>query len=92
MARGGKRSGAGRPKGAPNKNPPEVKLLAREYTEKAIETLANIMLTGESETARNQAANSLLDRGWGKPAQALTGEDGKALTFTVLTGVPRGDD
>lgn len=91
MARGGKREGAGRPKGVPNKVVPEVKLAAREYTAQALERLAKVMLESDSDAAVVSACNALLDRGWGKPAQALTGDDGKALTFTVLTGVPRAD-
>ncbi len=37
---GGKRSGAGRPKGAPNKSNAEIKALAQKYTAKGIEELA----------------------------------------------------
>ena len=33
----------------------------------------------DSAAARVQAANILLNRGWGKPPQAHTGEDGKAI-------------
>jgi len=47
-----------------------VASLAREHTEKAIKKLAQILETGQSETAQIQAATALLDRGWGKPLQA----------------------
>jgi len=35
--------------------------------------------------ARVAAANALLDRGWGKPGQPITGENGEgALTVEVI--------
>ena len=51
--------------------------LAREKTETALNTLVQICEGGESEAARVAAANAILDRGYGKPAQAVTGEDGE---------------
>lgn len=71
MARGGKREGAGRPKGAVNKATADVREAARAFTTDALETLAQIMKAGESEAARVAAANSILDRGHGKPKQSL---------------------
>ena len=54
--------------------------LCRAYTEESIRHLAAIMRQREdSAAARVQAANILLNRGWGKPPQAHTGEDGKAI-------------
>ena len=48
--------------------------LCRAYTEESIRHLAAIMRQREdSPAARVQAANVLLDRGWGKPPQAHTG-------------------
>lgn len=45
--------------------------LAREHTEAAIQTLAEIMYDGDARTAdRIKAADSILDRGHGKPVQA----------------------
>jgi hypothetical protein len=49
----------------------EVRDLARAHTQLAIDTLAEIAAHGVSEMARIAAANSLLDRGWGKPAASL---------------------
>lgn len=48
---------------------------AREYTLTALKTLAEIAESGESDAARVAASNALLDRGWGKPKQPLTGGD-----------------
>lgn len=73
MAFGGKQPGAGRPKGALNKATADVKLAAQAYTEEALKTLAKIMKTGASEAARVAAANSILDRGHGKPKQTIDG-------------------
>lgn len=56
----------------------DIRSLARAHTETAIKTLASIMNQEKAQpAARVQAANSLLDRGWGKAAQPLTGEDGE---------------
>lgn len=82
MAHGGKREGAGRPKGARNAATKDqvasISELAREHTDTALATLAQIATTGESEAARVSAANALLDRGYGKPTQAMdhTSSDG----------------
>jgi hypothetical protein len=60
----------------------EIRSLARSHTRSAILALANVMRSKDAtHAARVSAANALLDRGWGKPPQALqTGEDG-ALEF-----------
>jgi len=44
----------------------DVRNLAREHTKEAIETLLLVMRNGKPSEAA-MAANSLLDRGWGKP-------------------------
>jgi hypothetical protein len=61
----------------------EIRSLARSYTEMAIQSLAGIAQNGESESAKVAAANALLDRGWGKPAQPVTGEDDGPIQLTV---------
>jgi hypothetical protein len=71
MARGGKRDGAGRPKGAPNKATADIRDAAQEYTEMALQVLVSVAQKGDSEAARVAAANSILDRGHGKPKQAI---------------------
>lgn len=63
--------GRGRPKGSPNKITADIKAAAQQYTDDALQTLAQIMKAGESEAARVAAANSILDRGYGKPKQSL---------------------
>src|SRR5262249_38584263 len=49
----------------------DVRDLARVHTLAAITTLAEIMRSGRSDGARVLAAQALLDRGWGKPTQAV---------------------
>lgn len=58
------------------KAPTEIRSLARSHTESALNVLAGIMnKTDAPESARVAAANSLLDRGWGKPTQPIAGDD-----------------
>lgn len=54
----------------------EIRSLARSHTESALKTLAGIMNEPDApHAARVSAANSLLDRGWGKAAQILAGDE-----------------
>lgn len=93
MARGGKREGAGRPAGAVNKATDDIKVLARQYTAEALEALVAVVRDSESDAARVSAANALLDRGYGKPSQVLSGdENGGPHRFVIETGVPRADN
>ena len=74
MALGGRRPGAGRPRGSKNKAGKELRDLARSYTEDALKTLSQIAQKGESEAARVQASVALLDRAWGKPKAQIEAE------------------
>lgn len=66
------------------KAPIDIRSLARSYTEMAIQTLAGIAQNGEQESARVRAAEALLDRGWGKPAQPVDGDgEGGPMQLTV---------
>lgn len=84
---GGARPGAGRPKGVPNKAGRELRELAQQYTEDALAALVKIAKEGESEAARVSAATALLDRGYGRPTQAMehSGPDGEAIQFGKAT-------
>ena len=64
--------------------PTDIRSLCRAYTGEAIRHLAAIMRQKEySPAARVQAASVLLDRGWGKPPQAHTGEDGGDIHVVI---------
>jgi hypothetical protein len=54
-----------------------LRSLARSHTANAIAALAGIMQKGQNDAARVAAACALLDRGWGKPPLAITGEHGE---------------
>ncbi len=83
--RGGARPGAGRPKGGKNAATLELEALAKECAPAAMATLKIIALKGKSESARVAACQAILDRGYGKPRQALehSGEGGGPLNVFV---------
>ena len=68
----------GRQKGTPNKHTAEIKALARSYGPAAIKKLKEIADDEASPPqAKVAAIKELLDRGFGKSAQPLTGEEGE---------------
>jgi Family of unknown function (DUF5681) len=78
-----KKGQSGNPGGRP-KVLAEVKELAREHTAEAIETLVSIMTDPKSApAARVSAANALLDRGYGRPPQHITGESGPSYVVRL---------
>lgn len=64
----------------------DIRSLARSHTDTAINTLKGIMQQKTAPAAaRVAAATALLDRGWGKAPQAITGEGGQGpVAFTWL--------
>lgn len=64
---------SGNPGGRP-KESGEVKALARQYGPEAIEKLAELMRGDDARVAAH-AAQALLDRGYGKPAQVVAGDE-----------------
>ena len=85
---GGARRGAGRPKGSKNKTTGEQKLklweLAMEAAPEALKTLISVAKDPQApHAARVSAANSILDRALGKPAQAVehSGPEGEPIAF-----------
>jgi hypothetical protein len=55
----------------------EIRSLARSHTRSAINALVGVMRSKDAtHAARVSAANAILDRGWGKAAQALDSENG----------------
>lgn len=75
MAVGGKRLGAGRPKGVANKATRDIKALAQKHGPEAIKGIVKLAKSAENEGTRLAAYNSLLDRGYGKARQPVGGED-----------------
>ena len=61
------------------KNPDKimVKELARSHTEVAINELVRLMKKSRSDQIRLDAAEAILNRGWGKPVNAIAGADGE---------------
>lgn len=72
---GGRRPGAGRPPGtldrATKAQKGTLEELARQYTQTALDVLIEVARNGESESARVTAANSLLDRAYGRARQSI---------------------
>ena len=65
---GGRREGAGRPAGMPNKAKIEQGArLAKSYSDIAFNILVDVAIKGTSDSAQIAAANLILDRGYGKP-------------------------
>jgi hypothetical protein len=58
----------------------EIRSLARSHTRTAINALVGVMRSrNATHAARVSAANAILDRGWGKAAQALETSDNGAF-------------
>jgi hypothetical protein len=66
----------GRPPGSKNKAQNDIRQYARQYSVEAIERFVTVMRTGKDGDAV-YAADKLLDRAFGKAAQAQTGENGE---------------
>ena len=101
--KGGKRRGAGRPNGARNKatlareaGAKTITELAREKTERALEVLESIMNDEKAPASvRVTAANSLLDRAYGRPAQGARVEDEpepETTEMLMLSRINPGDE
>lgn len=83
---------SGNPGGRP-KVVAHVRELAREHTDLAIRTLAEICESADKDSARVAAATALLDRGYGKPPQEVSIDVSKlsddelfARARSILTG------
>lgn len=94
--RGGARPGGGRPKGSKNKATLELKktiqAIAQEYTHEAIYALVEVCRKGR-DAAKVAAATAILDRAYGRPAQAheLSGPGGQALVTRIIIEAANGD-
>jgi hypothetical protein len=58
----------------------EIRSLARSHTRTAINALVGVMKSKDAtHAARVSAATAILDRGWGRPVQAVENGDNGAL-------------
>jgi hypothetical protein len=87
---GGARPGAGRKAGKVSQAKRELAEMAKEHAAAALRTLVEISESGESESARVSASIAILDRGYGKPPQALqhVAGDGETPMITRIELVP----
>lgn len=66
------------------KAPLEIRSLARKHTTRAIQVLCGIMDQPDCPAAaRVQAAQAILDRGWGKATQPISGDSETPLQVIV---------
>lgn len=72
----GERRG-GRQKGTPNKATADIKALARKYGKDAFERIVKLSEEAEDERVQLAASQEILNRAYGRPAQAVTGEGGE---------------
>ena len=79
---------SGNPKGRPRGQVRAVANLAfeaRKYSQLAVKTIVEICKSGETEALRLAAANSLLDRGYGRPTQSIDlATDGPVVQFNLF--------
>ncbi len=89
------RRGVGPPrKHLPRKRlPADLRSLARGHTELCIKVLAGIVSQeAVPAAARVSAAGILLDRGWGKAPQAITGENSEGGINVIIRHIVDGRD
>ena len=90
----GRKTG-GRRKGTPNKATAEVREEAQKYTVEALEGLAQIARTGDTDATKVAAWKAILDRGHGRPAQAVAvnvADNSLAALMARIDGRTRGLD
>ena len=75
--------GPGRPKGVPNKNTQQIKMLALQAAPLAMATLISLAKSGKTEQVRVAASKEILDRALGKATQPI-GQDPELGQLGVL--------
>jgi hypothetical protein len=86
MSRGGKRDGAGRKPGVPNKASGEIHEIARQFGPAVIQRLAQLSGVApgglaDSHAVQVAAMRELLDRGWGKATQLIGSDTDRPLAI-----------
>ena len=74
---------SGNPSGRPKEHR-EIERMARSYAPEAIDRLVEIMRQKRAPKLALKACEVLLDRGFGRPAQAITGEGGEGPVRIVV--------
>lgn len=90
---GGKRPGAGRKPGKVGAAKRALAEMAKDHAEAAMKTLVDIAKDSRApHAARVSAATAILDRGYGKPAQAMTvgNPDGTPMGPSIIQIVAAG--
>ena len=82
-----KKGRSGNPGGRP-KIIGDVRALAREHTAEALATLVRLAKGAEREETQLAAALALLDRGWGKPTQAVEATPPEQVLNVVRVPLP----
>ncbi len=86
-AQKGHKKAGGRKKGTPNKATGEIKAALQLHGEELIDALL-ALTRSDDERVRLGAITAALDRGWGKPAQAvaITGDPDSPVIFHLRLG------
>jgi|SRR5262245_3674853 len=91
-AKPGERRG-GRKKGTPNRTTATLRALAADHTDLALERLVRILKNdGAPAAAHISAAREVLDRAYGRPAQAITGPEGGPVEMKQIIHQQLPDD
>lgn len=77
-------TGGGRPK-----MPEEMKIAFREHSQTALDTLVEIMQTGDKNSDRVRASEVILDRAWGKAAQTINAEVNTGVRVIDTSKLPK---
>ena len=72
------------------KMPANLRSLCRSYTDATVRTVAGIAENSENEDTKLRAIAMLWERGHGKPAQPLTGEDGEGDIKITIRNILEG--
>lgn len=85
MINGGHRKGAGRKAGVPNRSTQEIKAIIHRVVnfEQLCESLAEASMSGNILAAR-----LLLEYGFGKAPQPITGEGGGPVAVQIVQDIP----
>lgn len=73
-SRPGERRG-GRQKGSTNKTKKDTREIFLAHGPEAVQTIIDLMKNSRHDNVRLGAANSLLDRAYGKPTQPISGDN-----------------